>query len=110
MPQTVNTALKQSKFVKVYTYFCARAFEVHSTNHCALCHLVTGDHIYSFDCSASGVVLRQRYLFLIFFFLVIDNIFLLLCGALICVCLQPMTRLLTVSRMFKVYEVQAEVQ
>jgi len=41
-------------------------FEIHLTNHCAFCHLLTGDKIYSFDCSASGVVLRQHFVFLIF--------------------------------------------
>ena len=34
-----------------------------------LCHLLTGDQTYSFDYSASGVVLRRRYLFLSLFFL-----------------------------------------
>jgi len=56
--------------------------EVHSTNHCALRHLLAGDQNDSFDYSASGVVLRQHFVFLIFLGGFIYFIFLPLCGVL----------------------------
>jgi hypothetical protein len=55
-------------------------FDIHSTRHCALCHLLSSDENYSFDCSASGVVLGQQFVFLIFWAL--SYIFLLLCRVL----------------------------
>jgi hypothetical protein len=63
----------------MFPYTCD---EVHSTNHCALRHLLAGDQNYRFDSSASGVVLRQQFVFLILWALYYTCIFLLLCGVL----------------------------
>jgi hypothetical protein len=82
-------------------------FEIHLTNHCALCHLLTGVKIYSFDCSTSGVVLRQHFVFVIFFF--IYFIFPLLCDVLSWCVFVAYDVPLVVSQMLSVYEVQAEV-